>query len=79
MYDLHIKNEKEYKALLRALETAHDLADDTSTEPLWPDNNHPTFVLTRGEIQGLKTDIDERVDNLISITRLLERLECLKR
>lgn len=78
MYNLIIKNEKEYKALVRALETAQDIADDTSTEPLWPENNNPTFVLTREEIQGLKSDIDERVDNLIAITKLLERVQCLK-
>lgn len=78
MYTLVIKNETEYRALIRALETAHDLADDTSTEPLWPPDNSPTFFLTRDEFQGLKTEIDERVNNLIAITKLLERTECLK-
>lgn len=78
MYTLIIKNEKEYQALRRALETAQVIADDTSTEPCWPLSDVETISLTRDEMMTMKTDIDERVDNLIAVTKLLERVECLK-
>lgn len=78
MYTLIIKNEQEYRALIRALETAQDIADDTSTEPVWPLSDVQNITLTRDEMMAMKNDVDERIDNLVSITKLLERAECLK-
>lgn len=77
MYTLIIKNEKEYNALIRALETEQDIADDTSTETLWRDQRDRTPI-THEDLAAIKTDIDERIDRLVAVTFLLERARCLK-
>lgn len=77
MYTLIIKNEKEYRALIRALETEQDVADDTSTETLWRDPQDQTPI-THEDLSAIKTDIDDRIDRLVAVTFLLERARCLK-
>lgn len=67
-------NQKELEALVGALETAVDIADDTCTEALHTNEN----VVSFDTLKTMRIETETRIDNLVCLVALLERAKSLK-